>query len=185
MSSSTWIIGILPLLAFVLIDSFFGLKKGLIAAVLLALLEALWTIYTFGELDQVTLISLFLITAMAFVAWKKNSPLLFKIQPSILSLIMAIWLIASWFMDDPLFVAMALKYAAMLPVEIQMRMKNPNYLAMLGLATMTTGVGLAFHALATAVAAFYLSNWWWLAVRGIGFYVFSIAGMLAANLMFR
>ncbi|MBH48864.1 MAG: hypothetical protein CME71_11915 [Halobacteriovorax sp.] len=184
MGSSTWIIGILPLLAFVLIDSFFGLKKGLIAAVILAIIEAIWTIVTFGELDQVTLISLILITLMAVLAWKKNSALIFKIQPSLISLIMALWLIISWSINDPLFVAMALKYAAMLPIEVRLSLKNPAYLEMLGLATLTTGIGLAFHAAATALAAYYLSNWWWIAIRGIGFYVFSLGGMFAAKLMF-
>tara|TARA_R110000868_G_scaffold61524_1_gene186938 strand:+ start:48807 stop:49364 length:558 start_codon:yes stop_codon:yes gene_type:complete len=184
MTSTTWIIGILPLLAFVLIDSFFGLKKGLIAAVALALIEAIWTWVTFGELDQITLISLILITLMALAAWKKNSALLFKIQPSLVSLMMALWLMVSWSMDEPLFVAMAIKYAAMLPIEVQMRLKNPAYLQMLDLATLTTGIGLACHAAVTALAAYYLSNWWWIAVRGIGFYVFSLAGMFSAKLMF-
>lgn len=183
MSTTSWLIGILPLLAFAIMDSFFGLKAGLLAALLLALVECIWTWISFGELDQVSVISLILIVAMGVLAWKKNSSLLFKLQPSIISMFMAIWLITSWILDEALFVAMALKYAALLPIEVQFSLKNPQYLATLRLATLTTGVGLSLHSIATALAAMYLSNWWWIAVRGIGFYAFCIGGMIAARVI--
>ena len=59
MNASSTILGILPLIVFVILDSFLGPKKALISAIVLAFVEAVYTIYTFGELDIVTGASVF------------------------------------------------------------------------------------------------------------------------------
>ena len=183
MSSSSWIIGLVPLLAFAILDSFFGLKTGLIAALVLAIAECVWTWISFGELDQISIVSLALIIILGALAWKKKSPIIFKIQPSLISFFLGAWLIISWSVGEPVFVAMIKKYAAMLPIDIRQNIQNPQYLAFISLTTLTTGVGMLFHAFATGYAAFKLSNWWWIAVRGIGFYLFAFISMLCARIM--
>lgn len=183
MSSSSWIIGLIPLLAFAIADSFFGLKTGLIAAISLAVIECIWSWATFGELDQISIVSFLLILFLGFLAWKKKSPLIFKIQPSLISFSLGAWLIISWLMGEPVFVAMIKKYAAMLPIEVRQNIQNPQYLAFITLTTLTTGIGMLLHALATGYAAFNLNNWWWIAIRGIGFYLFAFMSMLCARLM--
>lgn len=183
MSSSSWIIGLIPLLAFAIADTFFGLKTGLIAALVLALIECVWSWATFGELDQISIVSLLLIIFLGLLAWKKKSPIIFKIQPSLISFFLGVWLIVSWFMDEPVFVAMVKKYAAMLPIDIRHNIQNPQYLAFISLTTLTTGIGMLLHAFVTGYAAFKLNNWWWIAIRGIGFYLFAFIAMLCARVM--
>ncbi len=183
MSTSSWIIGILPLLAFAIADSFFGLKAGLISALVMAVIECIWTWFTFGELDQISIISLILIVALGAMAWKKKSPILFKIQPSIISLALGLWLIISWMLSEPVFVVMIKKYSEMLPIDVRQNIRNPIYLSFVELTTLTAGIGLLFHAGITAYAAFKLSNWWWIAIRGIGFYLCAFLAMLVARVM--
>ncbi len=183
MSTSSWIIGILPLLAFAVADTFFGLKAGLISALVLAIIECIWTWVTFGELDQISIVSLLLIIILGGLAWKKKSPILFKIQPSIISLSLGLWLIISWIVGEPVFVMMINKYGAMLPIEIRQNIQNPSYLEFVALTTLTAGIGMLFHAAITTYAAFKLSNWWWIAIRGIGFYLCAFIAMLAARFM--
>lgn len=184
MTNSMWIAGLLPLIAFAIADVFFGLKTGLIAAFVLAIIEAGWTWMSFGELDQISLLSILLIVILGLLAWKKNSAVLFKLQPSIISLFLGGWLIFSWFNEDPLFVAMAHKYRELLPEQMVMALEHPFYLAFLARATLTTGLGLLLHALVTAWAAVKLNTWWWIAIRGVGFYGFCFLGMLLAKIDF-
>ncbi|MEK6624920.1 MAG: hypothetical protein AABY86_08130, partial [Bdellovibrionota bacterium] len=47
--------------------------------------------------------------------------------------------------------------------------------------TWTMGVMLYLHATLTTIAAFKLSNWWWLALRGIGFYVLIFLSTIIAR----
>lgn len=184
MSSSSWIFGFLPLLAFAIADTFFGLKTGLILALILAIIEAIWTWVSFGELDQISIVSLGLIILLGFYSWKKSTPIFFKLQPGLISLMLGFWLIISWFIGEPVFVVMAKKYAAMLPIDIRRNLQNPEYIAFISLTTLTTGIGMLFHATATTYAALRLNNWWWIAIRGIGFYFFALIAMLSAKLMF-
>lgn len=182
MNTSSWLIGILPLLAFALVDTFLGLKSALIAALVLAVAEVAWSWHYFGELDQISILSLLLIAIFGYLSWKKGHPLLFKLQPSLISLILGLWLLISWLNNDPLFNAMAHKYAKLLPQQVQDSLSNPHYLELLERITLTTGTGLLIHAAVSAWAAWKLSTWWWLAIRGIGFYVFCFIAMIMAQI---
>lgn len=181
MTTSTWLLGLIPLIAFAIIDSFFGLKKGLIAALVLAIIEAIWSYYTFHELDQISILSLGLIIIFGVIAWKTQKSIFFKLWPSLVSLAISLWLLVSYVNDQALFVAIALKYAHLLPIHVQDALNHPPYLAFLARSTLTTGVALLLHAVVTTWAAFKLSTWWWLAIRGIGFYLFCFIAMLIAQ----
>ena len=181
MNTASWLLGIAPLLAFAIADMFFGLKTGLIAALVFALIEAIWSWVSFGELDQISLLSLILIVIFGALAWRQNKPILFKLQPSIISFFLSLWLLISWFNDEPLFVAMALKYAELLPIEVQSMLKHPLYLRLLELVTLNTGIALLLHGILTAWAAYKLSTWWWIAIRGVGFYLFCFIAFLFAR----
>ncbi len=182
MGTSTWIAGLVPLLAFAIADMFLGFKKALIAAFVMAVLEAVWTQVTFGELDQITILSLVLIGLLGLWAWKKNSPLLFKLQPSFISVFLGGWLIISWLQKEALLVAMAQKYSHLLPSEVRTNLLHPGYLHLLDHTTLCVGIALLFHAGVTAWAAWRLGTWWWILVRGIGFYAFCFGAMLIAQL---
>jgi len=172
MNYSGLLVGILPLFIFVLVDAFAGLKTALISTVLMAVFEAALGLYLFNEIDSVTIFSLITVVLFAYISFHKQNALFIKIQPVLLSIIMGTMLLVSYFMGEPLFLTMMSKYKDFYPPEMVLQIQTPQFQKLLTLSTLSCGIALYFHAIATAIAAFYLSNWWWLAVRGIGFYLF-------------
>jgi len=166
------LIGIVPLFIFVLVDTFAGLKTALISTVAMAVFEGIFSLYYFGEIDSVTIFSLITVVVFCYISFRKKDPLFIKLQPAILSLLMGLVLIISFAINEPLLLNLATKYKELYPPEFQLQFSNPQFLKMLEISTLSMGIGLLAHAIVTALAAFKLSNWWWLAVRGVGFYFF-------------
>lgn len=163
--------GVLPLLVFVVVDSFAGLKTGVLSAIAFALAEAAYTYYVYRELDGLTIGSLVLVLVFGLFAIKADSPLIFKIQPVVLGLGFGLTLLIMQAMGKPLMVLMAQKYQYLFPAELRERINQPFVLAMFAALSHILGWGFLIHAGLVGYAAFYMSNWWWLAIRGIGLYV--------------
>lgn len=183
MNTTALLMGIIPLLAFVIVDSFAGMKAALLTTVLLALAEAVITYRLFGELDSVTWFSLLTVLLMALASYRFRQPIYLKMQPVVLSAIFGLVLLASFFMGHPLLYEMTIKYQDFYGPEVSGQFQRPEVIAILVQSTWTVGVGLLMHAALTAWAAMRLSNWWWLAIRGIGFYVFCFLAFIAARFL--
>lgn len=179
MSSTAILWGIIPLLLFVIIDSLVGPKAALFTVVLAAMAEAILSIYLFGELDLVTGFSFFLVLLLAATSYKYRNPIYVKLQPVILGVGMGVALVTSYLVQSPLLLVMAEKYRELLP-PLQMQLNNPIMVKVFEVSTLTIGLSLIVHAGIVAYAAYRLSNWWWLIIRGIGVYLFMIIGIFAS-----
>jgi intracellular septation protein A len=180
MQSSMVLLGIIPLLVFVIVDSFSSMKAALISAIVFAILEAIFTYFYFGELDSVTIASLLLVILMACAAIKSNSDTLFLLQPVILSAGIGIYLIVSYYMGHPLFLEMSLKYKEFFPEQIRLMVNQPHYQILMRKVSLTSGFGMLAHGAVTAYAAFRMGKWWWIVVRGVGLYLFIFLSYIAA-----
>lgn len=184
MSTNALLFGILPLLAFVIMDSFFGMKSGLMAAVLLAGVELFYTLVKFGTIDSVTALSVFTVVLMSFLAWKKESEKIFLFQPVIISFFFGAYFTITYFMNEPILIVFFDKYAKDLMTTEQFSMMNsPLMRKLMEKSTLTNGLFFFVHAGCTWFAAIKLNKWWWIAVRGIGFYFFMFLGMLCARFL--
>ena len=94
--------GLLPLFAFVVIDSFLGLKAGLVAAIVLAVAESLYTIYEFGSLDALSVASLALVLAFGLLSFKSKNPIYMKLQPVFFGLSFGVVVLVLQIMGKPL-----------------------------------------------------------------------------------
>jgi hypothetical protein len=175
-------LGIAPLFIFVLIDSFFGLKAGLVAALLVAIAEAILSLVLFKTLDFVTLITLFSVIVFVIISYKKQSPLWLKLQPSVMGIIIGIIFIGSFIIDRPILFEMAIKYQEYLPLQMQQNLEHVGMRALLIYGTFSMGVGHFLHAGLCALAAFKMNNWWWIVVRSIGYYVILFICMMLTNI---
>lgn len=182
MSMTTLLFGVLPLVIFVLIDSFAGLKAGVISAVVFALLELAYTLYVYKTVDGITLGTLATVLIFGLLSYKTGSSLFFKLQPVVLGLFFGLVLLVMQFMGKPLLPLLMEKYQYILPAEMRARTSDPLFIALLKQSSLTLGWGFLAHAGCVAYAVFYMSNWWWLAIRGIGVYVMMFAAMVAARL---
>lgn len=184
MSLNIILMGVLPLIAFVMMDTFFGLKAGLVSAIGFAFLELLYTLYKFGTIDAVTGLSLSLVCLMAFFAWKKESEKLFLYQPVLMSLVLGAYFIISYTMGEPIFIVFFQKYGKdLIPQEQYQVLSHPQMQKIMTISSLTLGFGLFAHAFAIWIAIVKLNKWWWLAFRGIGFYLFAFISMLVARFL--
>ena len=170
MNLSLLLFGVLPLVAFVIIDAFFGLKAGLISAILLALIETLYSIYEFGGLDYISFISLFLVCLFAFFSFKSQSPLFMKLQPVFLGVCFGLIFLIMQALGKPLLIILFGKYENLIPQELQQKLSSPDAILLLSRASLNLGVGFLAHAGAVAYAAIRMNNWWWIFTRGVGLY---------------
>jgi len=185
MQFSSVLMGIIPLLAFVIIDSFLGMRAGLITAIILAIIETVFSFIYFGELDSVTLASLFLVFLMAAVALKKESKMVFLFQPVILSAGLGLYLIISYLLGYPVLLDFMLKYKNLFPDNLQEQLNNQFVQNVFRVLTYTSGIGFLFHALLNAFAALRLNKWWWIFIKGVGPYIFFFLSYIAAVFIVR
>jgi intracellular septation protein A len=178
-NSYSLLFGVLPLLVFVIIDSFSSLKWALISASIFAVIEALATYIIFDELDIITFFSCSLVVIFAAISYFKKTDLFFKLQPVILGSILGMALIISYLIERPLLYEMLVKYQSFMPPNIQNMIVDPFYILIYKTGTFFSGIFLILHALVTLYAALKMSKWWWLIIRGIGVYLFLLLSFIA------
>jgi intracellular septation protein len=171
--------GLLPLLVFAIVDIFAGMRTAIIAAILFALIEAGWSWYQFGEIDSVTWISLGLILLMGLISIRMQDARLFKFQPVVMALVLALAL--AWFewQGNPLLVQMMPKVAALMPPEQQALLNDEGILKSMARMDLLMIPAFIAHAALVAWAAIRRSTIFWLIARGVGFYVLMGVALLA------
>ncbi len=171
MSLALMLQGILPLLVFAVVDIFASMRTALICAMVFAIAEACWGYYSFGEVDQLTWVSMGLVLAMGTISYYMKNDKLFKFQPVVLGLVTAGTLAYFQFKGNPLLVQMIPKILPLLPDNQKELVQNPNTLLLMArLDALLIGMFL-IHAALVAWAAMYKTTLVWLLVRGVGLYV--------------
>lgn len=168
---SILLLGVVPLIAFIILDSFAGVKAGIIAAVFFAIAELVYTLIIYKELDNITFFSISIILIFAALTYYTENSLYFKLQPVCLGLIFGVVFLVMHVIDKPLLVILTNKYRYMLPTNMQEMIIHPAIQLQLSNLSLLLGWGFLIHSGFIAYSVFYLSNWWWLAIRGIGLYV--------------
>ena len=185
MNTQLILLGILPLFVFVIVDSFAGLRAGLISAILLSIAELVFSLYYFGEIDAVTWASFALVAVMAAVSYYKKTALHIKLQPVILSTGIGILLLTYQMMGKPLLLDLAIKYKTMLPPEQQAIIATEQMRAVLTGASLSLGIAHFIHAALVLWAALKLSNWWWIVFRAVLYYVLMIGACVISAFIYR
>ena len=173
--------GLLPLVLFVVIDSFCGPKMGILAAGVAAVLELILSLQLFKTVDTLTIGSLILVIVMGATAWKMKNTTIFKMQPVVVGLALALVLLISYTIDRPILTLLMTKYKDYVPKQLAKQLTNPLFIRWLNLSTLYSGWAILIQTGLVAWAALKLNNWWWIAFRGIGFYVFFIGACLLAQ----
>lgn len=171
MNKQSLLFGILPLAVFVVIDFAFDETAGIISAMVFALMEAAYSLYKFKKIDGITLGSIGFVIIFGWLSLETDDPIFFKFQPVILGSFLTLALLVTQVMNKPLLVIIAQKYKDLFPKNVQLNLGHPMVLSKLSKLSLYLGFGILLHTIATAYAAMYMSNAWWLAIRGIGLYV--------------
>lgn len=171
--------GLLPLIVFAIVDIFAGMRAAIIAAIVVALAEAAWSWHQFGEVDNITWISLGLIVLMGLISIKMKDPLLFKFQPVVMALLLAA--VMAWFhwQGDPILLQLMPKVAALLPEEQRWTLTAPEIVEQMRRLDLLMIPTFVAHAAVVAWAAVRKSTAVWLIFRGVGFYLLLIIASVA------
>lgn len=163
--------GVVPLLIFVVVDIYAGLRWAIGSAAVFAVADIFLTRVSLGVWDPGSFVALGLILLLGVYTLKTKNPLYFKLQPSILAAVFASMLVYYQFFSVPLGTRYLPLIKAEIPAEYS-QMFSPAMLETLLNRSATTLIGvLLLHGTLCAVAAWKFGNWGWLAVRGLGFWI--------------
>lgn len=183
MNNHSLLLGVIPLIVFVLVDTFSTLKWALISAVVFALIETVYSFYAFGSLDWITGISFLLVGLMSYFAWKKDDEKIFMWQPVIISWVFAVYILGVKLTGTDIFVEMVTKYKDLIPPDLQPRFQQPLMQRSLAILSWTSTIAFTLHGAVTLFSAYKLNKWWWLMARGVGFYLFMGAAVFLSQYM--
>lgn len=171
MESSTFWFGIVPVIAFVVLESFAGKRMAIVIALVLACAELVFSLVVYGAIDELTILAFVIVIIAGVISVKTGNDLYFKLQPALVSVATATaFFIYYYLLDRPLLTFMMHKYLpsmlAQLPADRQalfegtMRVLSRDFI-----------FWFLLHAVLTAYAAVRLSKWWWFAIRVPGLYL--------------
>ncbi len=175
--------GLLPLLVFVVVDIYAGMRWAVGSAAAFAVFDIFLTKYSLGIWDPGSFVALGLILALGAYSVRTKNPLYFKLQPTIIAAIFALMLIYFQFFGTPI----GERYGDLVTKQIPEQYKGmftPDVTAL-----MLNRIGIAgiivfvIHGTMCAFAALKLSNWAWLGVRTVGFWVLAVVVGIVVGLL--
>ena len=161
--------GLLPIIAFTVIEEKYGIIAGLIAGMIFGVGEIIYELVTQKKVSTITWIGNGLILVLGGVSLIFNEGIWFKLQPALLEYGMFFFLAGSWLLKKPFLVMMIEKQNPDAPEFIKKQM---------GGMTLRFGFFLLAHAVLATWAAFYWSTEAWALLKGVGLTVSTIVYML-------
>ena len=158
--------GILPVVSFTVIEETYGTLAGLIAGMVFGVGEILYEYSRYRKVETITLVGNGLLLVMGAVSLFTQDGIWFKLQPALIEVGMAVFLVASVVMKRPLLLMLAEKQGTLetlppgaLPVFVK------------GFTGITLRIGIFFflHSILATYAAMYWSTRAWAILKGVGF----------------
>jgi intracellular septation protein A len=158
------LIGLLPLVLYVVIDWKYGLTAGIYAAIAGVIVLGIWYYLKFGMIDELLVVEGILIVGMGLVTVRMKDSKFFKFQPVVMGTILTFYMIYCQLFAEPLFVRYAPMIGKMLPEKAEL-FASPSYLAFLAVLSRDLIFLLAAHTMIMVYAALKLSNIKWMLLR--------------------
>ena len=152
--------GLLPVIAFTVIEERYGTVAGIIAGMVFGLGEVIWELISQKSVSVITWAGNGLILVLGAVSLIAKEGIWFKLQPAVMELIMAVVLCGSVIFNKPLLVALA---------EKQRQNIHPAMKPFMKALTFRIGCFFAAHAVLATWAAFKWSTEAWAILKGVGF----------------
>ena len=156
--------GFIPLIIFMLADSFWGTKEGLIIAIILGILELLIIWFREKRLERFVLFDIGLIIFFAGISLLLNNDIFFKLKPAVMELILCVILGVSAFTPANIMQMMTLRYLK----GIKM---NDAALAKMRQSMIIMFFLFLAHTALIVFSAFCMSSAAWAFISGVMFYL--------------
>lgn len=161
--------GLLPVIAFTVIEEKYGPQAGLIAGLIFGGGEIIYELWRYKKVSTTTWIGNGLLLGLGAISLFFNDGIWFKLQPAIMEFGMFVFLLGSWLLKKPFLTIMSEKQNPNMPPFI----KN-------SFSGMTFRLSFFFliHAVIATYAALYWSTEAWALLKGIGLTVSMILYMI-------
>lgn len=168
--------GLLPVIAFTVIEEYYGVIAGLVAGMIFGLGEICFELYKYKKIQRITLIGNGLLIGLGLISLVSSEGIWFKLQPALMEGIFAIVLWGSWALKKPLLVYLAEQQGHQFPLIIKEKMSG---------FTFRIGVFFAIHAALATWAAFSWSTRDWALLKGVGLTVSFILYLIIEGFILR
>lgn len=165
--------GLLPVVAFSVIEEKYGPLWGAAAGMIFGVGEVIWEKVNTGTVSRITLGGNALILLLGAVSIFAQEGIWFKLQPAIMEFVFGLVLMGSVLVGKPLLVVMAAKQGRPLP--------EPMVAPMTGI-TFRLGVFFLVQAALATWAALHWSTAAWAFLKGVGLIVF-LFGYMAIEMI--
>lgn len=152
--------GLLPVIAFTVIEERYGLVWGVVAGMAFSVGEMLWELMRHRRVSALTWGGGLMILLLGGISLWASEGLWFKLQPALLEGVFCAALVFSVAWRRPLFALL---------LEKQGKQAPPFLAARLPGLTLRVGIFFGAHALLAAWAALYWSTTAWAWLKGLGF----------------
>lgn len=160
--------GLLPVIAFTVIEEKYGIIAGLIAGMVFGFGEILFEIIKYKKVNTITWIGNGLLIGLGALSLISTEGIWFKLQPAIFELGFFIFLCGTWIMKKPF-------------MKLMIEKQNPTAPAFLKEAMGGMTLRLSFFFLLHAVLATYAALYWsteaWAILKGVGLTVSMVVYM--------
>ena len=162
--------GVLPIIAFTVIEEKYGVIAGLIAGMVFGGGEIIYELIRYRKVSTMTWVGNGLLLGLGAISLFSSEGIWFKLQPAIMEILFALAMWGSCLIKKPLLVFIAEKQGQQLPDVIKSK---------LGGVTWRTGLFFAIHAGLAVWAALEWSTTNWALLKGIGLTVSFVLYLLA------
>lgn len=168
--------GLLPVIAFTVIEEKYGTVAGLIAGIVFGLGEVLFETIKYKKVSAMTWIGNGLLFSLGGASLFLNDGLWFKLQPAIIEFGIFMFLSGSCFIKKPILKLMIEKQNPETPEFIKQSLSG---------ITLRLSFFMLAHALLATYAAFFWSSESWALLKGLGLILSTILYMVLESLYLR
>lgn len=176
------LIGLIPLIIFAIIDAYASLNVALIAMIIATIIEVTYSIYMFGGLDAISIVSIVLVIILCGISYMKKSSVMIKLKPAILSGFLGALFLFYSLIKQPFLITLLNKYAAILTPEVGLILKTEIGQQYFGVLSLYLGYTFIAHAALVYFTGVKTNNFWWGLSSTLGFLLFMIIATICANL---
>lgn len=156
---SIFVAGLLPVIAFTLIEEYYGTIAGLIAGMVFGVGEITWELYKHKKVQKITWIGNGMLLVLGGISLISSEGVWFKLQPALMEGLFALFCWGSLLFGKPLIVYLAEQQGQQFPEFLKARMTG---------VTFRTGVFFAIHTALAVWAALDWSTTNWALLKGVG-----------------
>jgi len=157
-------VSVVPIVLYVFVDTKYGMKAGIITSLLSVITLGIYFFYRIGKFDYLFLFDGGLLVALGLLSIHLNNSKLFKLQPTIVGLLISVYLAYLQFFQEPIMIRMLPMMDVLAPEQANV-FKTLGGMTVLGHLSLVVLVCTTFHAVLVGYAAVKCSNIAWLVAR--------------------